>query len=79
MGATRDFLRPQDELREARILAGKRIRKLNFGGRDDPVLPVLRKGSAGIANLRRITSRIEVSPAQTPTEGQHLKLSGRKK
>jgi hypothetical protein len=30
-------------LRAALILAVKRIRKLNFGKRDDPVLPVLRR------------------------------------
>jgi hypothetical protein len=43
MATTSDLLRSHDELRAALILAGKRIRKLNFGKRDDPVLPILRK------------------------------------
>jgi len=34
--------RSHDELRAALILAGKRIRKLSFGRRDNPVLRVLR-------------------------------------
>jgi hypothetical protein len=40
---TDDLLRSHSELRAALILAGKRIRKLNFGKRDDPVLPLLRR------------------------------------
>jgi hypothetical protein len=40
---TAELLRSHAELRAALILAGKRIRKLNFGKRDDPVLPVLRR------------------------------------
>ena len=35
--------RPHAELRAALILAGRRIRKLNFGRRDDPVLTILRR------------------------------------
>jgi hypothetical protein len=35
--------RSNTELRAALILAGKRIVKLNFGRRNDPVLPVLRR------------------------------------
>ena len=38
----RRLTRSHDELRAALILAGKRIRHLNFGRRDDPVLTVLR-------------------------------------
>lgn len=38
-----DLERSHAELRAALILAGKRIRKLNFGRRDDPVLPILRR------------------------------------
>jgi hypothetical protein len=40
---TADLFRSHAELRAALILAGKRIRKLNFGKRDDPVLLVLRR------------------------------------
>lgn len=34
--------RSHDELRAALIVAGKHIRKLSFGRKDDPVLQVLR-------------------------------------
>jgi hypothetical protein len=37
-----DLERSHVELRGALILAGKQITKLNFGKRDDPVLPILR-------------------------------------
>jgi hypothetical protein len=37
------LLRSHAELRGALILAGKRIRKLSFGRRDDQVLPTLRR------------------------------------
>lgn len=38
-----DLERSHTELRAAVILAGKQIRKLSFGRRDDPVLPILRR------------------------------------
>jgi hypothetical protein len=38
-----DLERTNAELRAALILAGKRIVKLNFGMRDDRVLPILRR------------------------------------
>jgi hypothetical protein len=38
-----DIERSHDELRAAIILAGKEIRKLNFGKRDTPVLRKLRQ------------------------------------
>ena len=39
-----ELLRSHDELRAAVIIAGKRVRKLQFGRRnDDPVLEHLRK------------------------------------
>jgi hypothetical protein len=38
-----ELLLSHAELRGALILAGKRIRKLNFGRRDDAVLPILRR------------------------------------
>jgi len=37
-----DLIRSHDELRAAAILAGKEIRKLNFGKKDSPVLRTLR-------------------------------------
>jgi hypothetical protein len=38
-----DLERSHAELRAALILAGNRIRHLNFGKRDDPVLKLLRR------------------------------------
>ena len=38
-----DLERTSAELRAALIVAGKRIVKLNFGKRSDPVLPILRR------------------------------------
>ena len=38
-----DLERTSAELRAAVILVGKRIVKLNFGRRNDPVLPILRR------------------------------------
>ena len=35
--------RSHAELRAALLLAGKRIRKLNFGRKDDPLFPILRR------------------------------------
>ena len=40
---TQELLRSHNELRAALIFAGRRIRKLTFGRKDDPVLPILRK------------------------------------
>jgi hypothetical protein len=42
-GAASDLLRSHDELRAALIVAGKEIRKLNFGRSDTPVLKLLRR------------------------------------
>jgi hypothetical protein len=38
-----DLERSHAELRAALIVAGKQIRKLNFGRKDDPVLTMLRR------------------------------------
>jgi hypothetical protein len=38
-----DLERTNAELRAALIIAGKRIVKLNFGRREDRVLPILRR------------------------------------
>jgi hypothetical protein len=47
-----DLERSHAELRAAIIVAGKRIRKLNFGKRDDPVLVLLRRV---LRESRRVT------------------------
>jgi hypothetical protein len=41
--AQSDLLRSHDELRAALLVAGKEIRKLNFGKRDTPILKLLRQ------------------------------------
>jgi hypothetical protein len=41
--AKSDLLRSHDELRAALVIAGKEIRKLNFGRSDTPVLKLLRR------------------------------------
>jgi len=41
--AKSDLLRSHDELRAALCVAGKEIRKLNFGRSDSPVLKLLRQ------------------------------------
>ncbi len=38
-----DLMRSHDELRAALIVAGREIRKLNFGKKDSPVLQKLRE------------------------------------
>ena len=38
-----DLMRSHDELRAALIVAGREIRKLNFGKKDSPVLQKLRQ------------------------------------
>jgi len=43
MTDTGDLLRSHHELRAALVVAGRQIRKLNFGRKDDPVLPLLRQ------------------------------------
>lgn len=48
-----DLERSHDELRAAVILAGKHIRKLSFGRRDDPVLEVLRRVLRDARGIRR--------------------------
>jgi hypothetical protein len=40
---TADLERSHAELRAALMLAGKQIVKLNFGRKDDPGLPILRR------------------------------------
>jgi hypothetical protein len=41
--ADHDLLRSHDELRTALLIAGKEIRKLNFGRKDSEVLKLLRR------------------------------------
>jgi len=54
--AKSELLRSHDELRGALILAGKEIRKLNFGKKDSPVLRKLRevlKDARAVAKAER--------------------------
>ena len=58
-----ELLRSHDELRAAVILAGKRVRKLQFGRRnDDPVLEHLRKVLREARDVRRKFSGAMVKP-----------------
>jgi hypothetical protein len=52
----RRLTRSHDELRAALILAGKRIRHLNFGRRHDPVLKALRQA---LRNARSVRSEFK--------------------
>jgi hypothetical protein len=60
-----EFLRERShaELRAARMLAGKQIVRLNFGKRDDPVLPILRRvrrDARAAAKRQGITVRVRL-------------------
>jgi hypothetical protein len=62
-----DLEQSHAELRAALMLAGKQIVKLNFGKRDDPVLPVLRRvlRDARLAAKRQgITARVRLEPKE---------------
>jgi hypothetical protein len=52
MPEIRRLTRSHDELRAALILAGKRIRRLNFGRRDDPLLKLLRQALRDARGVR---------------------------
>jgi len=71
-----DIQRSHAELRAAVILAGKEIRKLNFGKVDSPVLATLRRvlrDSRAVACKDGITMRARLDlPARADT-GQPLK------
>jgi hypothetical protein len=59
-----DLERSHAELRAALMLAGKRIVKLNFGKRDDPVLPILRRvlrDARAVAKKEGISVRVRLS------------------
>jgi hypothetical protein len=56
-----DLERSHAELRDAVLLAGKEIRKLNFGRSDSPVLAVLRRASRearAVARKEGFTTRV---------------------
>jgi hypothetical protein len=58
-----DLQRSHAELRAAVILAGKEIRKLNFGRADSPVLAILRRvlrESRVVARKEGITLRVRL-------------------
>jgi hypothetical protein len=65
--------RSHDELRAALILAGKRIRRLSVGRRDDPVLQVLRRGQ------RLDTTAVPEKLARLNAEAMELVLEARKR
>jgi hypothetical protein len=61
-----DLQRSHAELRAAVILAGKEIRKLNFGRADNPVLVMVRRvlrESRAVASKEGITIRGPAGPA----------------
>jgi hypothetical protein len=63
-----DLERSHVELHAALILAGKQIVKLNFGKRDDPVLPKLRRvlrDARVVAKQQGITVRVQFGPKKT--------------
>jgi hypothetical protein len=58
-----DLQRSHAELRAAVIIAGKEIRKLNFGRVDSPVLVILRRvlrESRAVARKEGITMRVRL-------------------
>jgi len=58
-----DLQRSHAELRAAVILAGKEIRKLNFGKADSPVLAMLRRvlrEARAVAQKEGITTRVRL-------------------
>ena len=62
--AMTDLQRSHAELRAAVILAGKEIRKLNFGRADSPVLAILRRvlrDSRAVAQKEGITVRVRLA------------------
>jgi hypothetical protein len=61
--AITDLQRSHAELRAALILAGKEIRKLNFGRADNPVPAVLRRvlrESRAVAGKEGVTMRVRL-------------------
>jgi hypothetical protein len=55
-----DLERSHDELRAALILAGKHIRKLSFGRKDDPVLQLLRRVLRDARAVRKAARPVRV-------------------
>ena len=61
--AMTELQRSHAELRAAVMLAGKEIRKLNFGRADSPVLAILRcvlRESRAVAHKQGITMRVRL-------------------
>jgi hypothetical protein len=68
-----ELQRSHAELRAAVMLAGKEIRKLNFGRANSPVLAVLRRvlrESRAIARKEGITMRVRLEPAAVRQGGE---------
>ena len=53
-----DRQRSHAELRAAVILAGKEIRKLNFGRADSPVLGVLRRVLREMSDIEKLADQV---------------------
>jgi len=61
-----DLLRSHDELRAALLLAGKEIRKLNFGRKDSDVLKMLRR----VLREARAVAKLEREKRGLPTRAR---------
>lgn len=65
-----DLERSNAELRAAVILAGKRIVKLNFGRRNDPVVPILQRALILAAAFRIAAAYSSVTPSCLGTQNK---------
>ena len=61
-----DLLRSHDELRAALLMAGKEIRKLNFGRKDSDVLKMLRR----VLREARAVAKLEREKRGLPTRAR---------
>ena len=71
-----DLERSHDELRAALVLAGKRIRKLSFGRRDDAVLRVLRRVLRDARTVTRVpATRLRIPLRLSRTAGEYAETA----
>jgi hypothetical protein len=63
-----ELLRSHDELRAALVVAGKEIRRLNFGRKDTPVLALLHQA----LQEARAVARAEKAKGSGVTKGRRL-------
>jgi hypothetical protein len=64
-----ELLRSHDELRAALVVAGKEIRRLNFGRKDTPALALLR----GTLREARAVARAEKAKGSGVTNGRRVR------